>query len=107
MSQYLRAACALHASQFIPKLCMRSAKFASQRFAIKDGEVLVLEWTLLQSAPTVVPSESELDVDAQGPCTVLLLHHGVYGRSDDLPGYSYNLPWTEQAGRGKLLRSGE
>ena len=61
-------------------------KYVSQRFSLEDGEELVLDWA---GTKNVVPSAE--DVNAKEPCTVLIMHHGAYGRSNDMPGFSYVL----------------
>ena len=73
------------------KFVMPPVDFLSQRFALEDGEELVLDWALPASsscaASGTVPQST--DPDASAACTVLLLHHGAYCRSNDMPGYLY------------------
>jgi len=57
--------------------------FQTQKFKLQDGEELTLDWAGVVAVP------SRADAAAKEACTVLLLHHGAYGRSNDLPGYSY------------------
>jgi len=69
----------------LQKLYAPPVTYLSQRFKLQDGEVLTLDWVGANLA--AVPSST--DATAKEPCTVLLLHHGAYGRSNDLPGFSY------------------
>jgi predicted alpha/beta-fold hydrolase len=94
-------------------------KYISQDFTLEDGQVITLDWAL---PPTRAPSGAGAvqmapnitDANSNDPCTVLMLHHGAYGRSNDMPGFTYvqealNRGWlvlvvNRRGHRGRLTR---